>query len=207
MIKDMFFIVIILLLGVNTYSHLNYLNLDNNTNQNNTNQNNTNQNNTNQNNTNQNNTNQNNTNQNNTNQNNTNQNNENYLDSILKQRDEQVVENPLIAPEQRVEKRQYTKMKIYEHTRGEPDDYQLMGVLYNNTINKTYQLFGRRTYPGSSILEYYYRGKDVGGLDYKFPLPNKEEIYDDVDIYLPTDENVFTAKIYNFDRPKYIPYI
>jgi hypothetical protein len=183
MIKDLFFIVIILLLGVNTYSNLNYLNSDNHNNFSNNNS------------------------PNNNSPNNNISNNEIYLDSFLKKRDELVVENPLIAPEQRVEKRQYPKMMINEHTRGEPDDYQLMGVLYNNTINKTYQLFGRRTYPGSSTFEYYYRGKDVGGLDYKFPLPNKEEIYDNVQVYVPTDENIFTAKIYNFDRPRYIPYI
>ena len=64
----------------------------------------------------------------------------------LKNRDRSVVEDTLVAPEKRVERHQYTSLKLYENTRGDPDDYQLLGVLFNNTVNKTYQLFGRRTH-------------------------------------------------------------
>ena len=131
------------------------------------------------------------------------------LTNQLKIRDQNVVENPLTAPEKRVGKHQYTTLKLYEKTRGEPDNYQLLGVLYNDEINKTYQLFGRQTYPGSPQYEYYYRGRDAGGLEFKFPLPtqNGKEIYDNEVLTLPTDNNNFTVKIYPNDLPRYNPIV
>ena len=125
----------------------------------------------------------------------------------LKKRDRDVVEDTLVAPEKRVESHQYTDLKLYERTRGEPDEYHLFGVIYNETVNKTYQLFGRRTYPGSPLFEYYYRGKDAGGLDFKFPLPTNKEIYDGDVITLPTDNLEFKVKIYPNDLPRYNPYV
>ncbi len=125
----------------------------------------------------------------------------------LKNRDRSVVEDTLVAPEKRVERHQYTSLKLYENTRGDPDDYQLLGVLFNNTVNKTYQLFGRRTYPGSPLFEYYYRGRDSGGLDFKFPLSRNQEIYDGDTIILPTDNIQFEVKIYPNDLPRYNPFI
>ncbi len=125
----------------------------------------------------------------------------------LKNRDRSVVEDTLVAPEKRVERHQYTSLKLYENTRGDPDDYQLLGVLFNNTVNKTYQLFGRRTYPGSPLFEYYYRGRDSGGLDFKFPLSRNEEIYDGDTIVLPTDNIQFEVKIYPNDLPRYNPFV
>ena len=130
-----------------------------------------------------------------------------YFTSKLKERDQNVVFDPLTAPEMRVEKRQYPRVMFSEYTRGIPDEYQLMGVLYNNEMNKTYQLYGRQTYPGSYIFEYYYRGKDTGGLEYKFPIDNNIILNDGDTISLITESNPFTVKIYNFDSPKYIPYI
>jgi hypothetical protein len=129
---------------------------------------------------------------------------------FLKNRDENAVYNPLAPPEQRVESRQYPyPNNIFgEKTRGEPDDYQLVGLLYNTDINKNYQLYGRRVYPGSYEWEYYIRGKDAGGLDFKFPiqLKNKEEIRDGMQITVPIDKNVYNVSIYNYDQPRYNPF-
>lgn len=134
-------------------------------------------------------------------------NNNALLDYKLKNRDRKVVEDTLVAPEKRVEKHQYTTLKLYENTRGDPDDYHLLGVMYNETANRTYQLFGRRTYPGSPLFEYYYRGRDSGGLDFKFPLSRNNEIYDGDTIILPTDNIEFKVKIYPNDIPRYNPFI
>ncbi len=129
---------------------------------------------------------------------------------FLKYRDENVVNNPLSAPEQRMESRQYPYPKnvFWERSRGEPDDYQLVGLLYNTDFNKNYQLYGRRVYPGSYEWEYYIRGKDVGGLDIKLPiqLNNKEEIRDGMLITIPIDKNSYTVSIYNYDQPRYNPF-
>jgi hypothetical protein len=129
---------------------------------------------------------------------------------FLKQRDEGVVYNPLKPPEQRIEETQYPfpNTKWWERTRGDPDEYQLVGLLYNTDSNKNYQLYGRRVYPGSYEWEYYIRGKDVGGLDYKLPIAkqNKEEIRDGENISVPIDSNTYSVSIYNFDQPRYNPF-
>ena len=140
---------------------------------------------------------------------------ENMLkDIFLKYRDRDVVENPLAAPEQRMEARQYpypnnnNSYSFWEKTRGDPDDYQLVGLLYNTDVNKNYQLYGRRVYPGSYEWEYYIRGKDAGGLDIKFPiqLNNKDEIIDGMVINIPIDKNAYNVSIYNYDLPRYNPF-
>ncbi len=113
---------------------------------------------------------------------------------FLKNKDQDVVYNPLAPPEQRVESRQYPyPNNNWERTRGDPDDYQL---------------YGRRIYPGAYEWEYYIRGKDAGGLDIKFPiqLNNKEEIRDGMVISLPIDKNQYTVSIYNYDQPRYNPF-
>jgi hypothetical protein len=129
---------------------------------------------------------------------------------FLKKRDTDVVYNPLAPPEQRMESSQYpyNNTLFWEKTRGEPDDYQLVGLLYNTDVNKNYQLYGRRVYPGSYEWEYYIRGKDAGGLDIKLPiqLNNKEEIRDGISITIPIDKNPYTVSIYNYDLPRYNPF-
>ena len=129
---------------------------------------------------------------------------------FLKDRDMGAVYNPLKPPEQRMEARQYPNPKnvFWEKTRGEPDDYQLVGLLYNTEVNKNYQLYGRRVYPGSYEWEYYIRGMDAGGLEFKYPiqLNNKEEIRDGITLNIPIDKNTYTVSIYNYDLPRYNPF-
>jgi hypothetical protein len=131
------------------------------------------------------------------------------IDTKLKILDSSKISDPLVAPERRLEKDKYGKypLLINERTRGDPDNYQLVGLLYNKDINKYYQLFGRKTYPGSNEWEYYIRGKDDGGLDIKFPLNTNQEIYDGTTLDIPIDNNIFNVKIYNYDKPRYIPYV
>jgi hypothetical protein len=129
----------------------------------------------------------------------------------LKGKDYNAVYDPLSPPEKRIESRQYPypNTQFGERTRGEADDYQLVGLLYNTTANKNYQLFGRRTYPGSYEWEYYIRGKDAGGLDFKFPLKanNKKEIMDGEKLTIPIDSNEYTVTIYDYDQYRYNPYV
>ena len=133
------------------------------------------------------------------------------LQKRLQNRDANVLNNPLVAPEQRHEGRNYVKiekaMMINEHTRGEPENYQVVGLLYKDGADKKYQLFGRRVYPGSPDWEYFIGGRDSGGLDYKYPLDTRQEIYDGTTITNPMDGETYNVKIYNYDKPRYIPYI
>lgn len=133
------------------------------------------------------------------------------LKKRIETRDASVLNNPLVAPEQRHEARNFAKiekvMKINEYTRGEPENYQIVGLLYKEDVDKKYQLFGRRVYPGSPEWEYFIGGRDSGGLDYKYPLDTKQEIYDGSTIVNPIDGDIYQVKIYNYDKPRYIPYI
>ena len=143
----------------------------------------------------------------------TNQNilNQNTLNQTLKKRDTSVLNDKLVAPERRHEKHNYRiidkSLKINEYTRGEPESYQIVGILFKEDQDKKYQLFGRKTYPSSLEWEYYIGGRDSGGLDYKYPLDTNQEIYDNTEIINPIDNNTYNVKIYNFNKPRYIPYI
>lgn len=136
---------------------------------------------------------------------------DNELSYKLMNRDANVVNNPLAPPERRVEMQQYPTVLFNEKTRGTPDNYHMVGILYNSSsdADKKYQLYGRRVYPGSYEWEYYIRGVDAGGLDYKIPieLDNQREIRDNTQVTLPIDNNTYTVKIYEFDQPRYNPYV
>jgi len=158
----------------------------------------------------------------------------------LKNRDKNVVYDPLYPPEKRIERSQYifppygnnynneyednesipqyifppygnnynneSIPQFYVRTRGEPDNYQLIGLLYNDSVDKYYQLYGRRTYLGSPEWEHYIRGKDEGGLDIKFPISNnKQEIMNGTSMKIPLDDLTYQVKIYDFDQPRYDP--
>lgn len=126
----------------------------------------------------------------------------------LKQRDIAVIKSEIAPPERRYDS-YGSVLKLNERTRGEQDNHQLVGILYNNenNIDKVYQLYGRREYKGSDQWEYYIRGVDKGGLDYKFPLKNNREIRDGEIITLDIDKKSYTVKIYDYAEFKYIPYV
>ncbi len=129
---------------------------------------------------------------------------------LLKWKSNQAVRDPLTPPDRSVEGRQLPLPNYYfqERTRGDPDDYQMVGLLYNTNINKNYQLYGRRIYPGAYEWEYYILGKDAGGLEYKFPLAlnNNAELLDGTTINIPIDSNPYNVSIYNYDYYRYNPY-
>lgn len=129
---------------------------------------------------------------------------------LLRYKYRQAVEDPLTPPDRSVENRQLPLHNYYfqERTRGDPDEYQLVGLLYNTNVNKNYQLYGRRIYPGAYEWEYYILGKDAGGLEYKFPLAlnNNAELLDGTTINIPIDSNPYNVSIYNYDYYRYNPY-
>jgi hypothetical protein len=130
--------------------------------------------------------------------------------NYLEKRDYDTVYDPLSPPERRVEADQYPyPMVVFnEKTRGEPDNYQLVGLLYNSDKNKNYQLYGRRKYPGAYEWEYYLQANDAGGLTVKMPIGLKEqaELYDGQQLTIPYDNVPYNVTIYNFDQPRYNPF-
>jgi hypothetical protein len=132
---------------------------------------------------------------------------------LLEYRDRNVLYDPLVAPERRVDITQYPLPilhKINIPTRGYPDNYQLVGLLSRIGDEKILQLFGRPTFPGSNQYEYY-ATTETNGFANKIPINTKgKEIEDNSYVKVPIfDENKgeFQVKLYNYDTPRYNPYL
>ena len=143
------------------------------------------------------------------NQLNNNELNYNQLNTYLENRDKSILYDPLIAPERRVPYDQYPntfKNFINIPTRGYPDNYQLLGLLYRDNDEKIVQLYGRPTYPGSNEYEYY-ATTEQNGFTNKIPfrIKGNREIEDQQHIEIPVLKGPFTVKLYNYDTPRYYP--
>ena len=73
-------------------------------------------------------------------------------------------------------------------------------------------LFGKKTYDGSRHWNYY----TVSNNNVKIPLTIKNKIVQKTEVAKNEDDSIvnideydgeFKVKIYNFDKPKYIPYV
>lgn len=124
--------------------------------------------------------------------------------------------DPLTDPTRRVGRYEippyYLKQMIDIPTRGYPDSYSQFGVLVNKnkknkeTDNKILRLFGRQTYPGSSVYEYYIMINN--GLDQiKLPLRTKRrnELYDGDKVFVPELGRDYTVNLHDFSYPRYYP--
>lgn len=124
-------------------------------------------------------------------------------------RDRRVVYDPLTAPERRYNNVRPLQLGYFNYpTRGLPEPYQMIGYLSRNADEKFIQLYGRPTYPGSNLWEYY-AGIEQNGYLQKIPLQNNKEIFDGDTITIPgmnESKGIFTVKLYNYDTPRYNPY-
>ncbi len=132
----------------------------------------------------------------------------NYLD----QRDAQTLLNPLAPPERRVPEYQYPfnyiKSQINIPTRGYPENYQMLGVLLRENTETAYKLFGRQTYPGSDLWEYYVENDKYNNVKLPVAIRGNKEMMDGQDVHVPgTDpkNGHFRVRLYKFDTPRYIP--
>ena len=133
---------------------------------------------------------------------------------IIKNRDHQVLYNDFIAPERRLQKHAYPIMKLRNQinipTRGIPDNYHLVGLLFRNNTETAFKLFGRQKFPGSSQWEYYVQGT-MSNNDVKIPLTIRgdREIEEGQVVIVPGTDNSkggFKVKLYNYNIPRYNPY-
>ena len=131
-------------------------------------------------------------------------------ESLYKERVDNILLPPQRSPQYAVE-----KIPINIPTRGPTSGYQQVGVLIqvdgigNNKVKLP--LFGQKLYPRSRQWNYY----TVSNNNVKIPLTiqNKdctenrgcEEIEDNSIINIAEYNGEFKVKIYNFDKPKYIP--
>lgn len=147
-----------------------------------------------------------------------------YVDHIHRRNHERII-NPLLPPE-----RSYVNtygVPINVPTRGVSGGYQQVGVIYKSNItdgDKTIgnssdtvilPLYGQPTYPGSNKWNYYTSSDKYH--TFKMPLTiNGRKCTDDIGcseinngdtISLPQYNGDFTVEIYDFDKPRYIPYV
>ncbi len=135
------------------------------------------------------------------------------LYKYLLNRDRSVIEDPLVAPERRVQMNQYpfpVNNIINIPTRGYPENFQLLGMLSRKSDESFLQLYGRPTYSGSNQWEYYIRIEKNGFVN-KIPIQfkNGKEIMDGDTILVPgmdSSKGHFIVSLYNYNTPRYNPY-
>ena len=131
---------------------------------------------------------------------------------FLENRDRNVLYDPLVAPERRVDINNYPlriQNTINIPTRGHADNFQLMGIANRNRDETNVQIFGRATYPGSNQYEYYVINSEDG---FKLPFATKgnKELLDGDIIDIPQfnkHRGPFTVKLYNYNTPRYNPFV
>lgn len=151
-------------------------------------------------------------------------NNVSYLNQIHQKNHERVV-NPLLPPERSYENTYGIPINI--HTRGSSGGFQQVGMLYkneisnetdkigNNTDTVVLPLFGKPIYPGSNKWNYYVTSDKYNMV--KMPITHNgrkcdadygcDELYTNDQIQLPAYNGSFKVEIYDYDKPRYIPYI
>lgn len=133
--------------------------------------------------------------------------------------------NPQLPPERSFERTYGVPVNI--PTRGYDGGYQQIGMLYkesvtsedavvgNNSESVILPLYGKPVHPGSNKWSYYTSSDKFQTV--KIPLSYKgrkcdsqygcTELYDDDIITVPPYNNNFKVKLYEYDKPKYIPYV
>ena len=144
-----------------------------------------------------------------------------YQDIRAKER----IINPLIPPERSFENTYGIPVNI--ETRGHSGGFQQIGALYketvesedmkpgNNTDSVQLALYGKPTYPNSRKWTYYTTSD--GHTAVKMPMSHKgnkcdsrtgcDEIMNDDLVSVPGYNGTFRVVIYDYDAPKYIPFV
>ena len=134
---------------------------------------------------------------------------------FLNRRDKDVLYNDLIAPERRQPEYSYpynyVKNQINIPSRGLPESYHMIGVVLRNNTESAFNLFGRQKFPGSNQWEYYVQG-NMKNTSVKIPITIRgdKEIEDNQIIIIPGSDpskGNYKVKLYNYDAPRYIPFV
>ena len=133
--------------------------------------------------------------------------------------------NPLLPPE-----RSYNNtygIPINIPSRGPFQSYQQIGTLYkenienpgvmpgNNNESNILPLFGRPTYPGSNRWNYYTSSDKFQSVKLPISMDGRKctddlgcnELRDGDMVVIPSYNGRFKVEIYDFDKPRYIPYV
>ena len=135
-------------------------------------------------------------------------------------RDIDVVNNSLKAPERRQPMHIASQLPTMENTFirsredifKKTDNYHLIGNCIRKSDEKIVNLYGRQKYPSSSNYEYYGEAKDSSGMSVKFKIPTirNQELYNNDVIDIPmfdTSKGKFVVHLYEYELPRYNPYL
>jgi len=118
-------------------------------------------------------------------------------------------------------------LPINIETRGSGGDFQQVGILSKNVINKDAEtpgnntdsnilpLYGKPTYRGSNKWLYYTETDKYNPVKIPITVNNRDctddigcdELYDGGEVVIPSYNGVFKVKIYKFNKPRYIPFV
>jgi hypothetical protein len=118
-------------------------------------------------------------------------------------------------------------LPINIETRGSGGDFQQVGILSKNVINKDAEtpgnntdsnilpLYGKPTYRGSNKWLYYTETDKLNPVKIPITVNNRDctddigcdELYDGGEVVIPSYNGVFKVKIYKFNKPRYIPFV
>ena len=135
------------------------------------------------------------------------------------------VVNPLLPPERSFENTY--GIPINTPSRGMSSGFQQVGMLYKDDIvsedsrigkdssSVIMPLYGRPTYPGSNKWNYYVSSDKYHAVKMPVNINGKSsddthgvnELFDNDNLQLPAYNGNFVVKIYNYDKPRYIPYV
>jgi hypothetical protein len=143
----------------------------------------------------------------------------------LNMKDHERIINPLLPPERSYENTYGIPINI--PSRGFSGGFQQVGTLYKNQITNDEKvignspdtviipLFGRPLYPGSNKWNYYVTSDKYAMVKMPFTFKGKktddqygiDELFEGDVITLPEYNGEFVVKIYQYDKPRYIPFI
>ena len=143
----------------------------------------------------------------------------------LNMKDHERIINPLLPPERSYENTYGIPINI--PSRGFSGGFQQVGTLYknqiaddgkvtgNNSDTVIIPIFGRPLYPGSNKWNYYVTSDKYAMVKMPFTFKGKktddqygvDELFDGDVITLPEYNGEFVVKIYQYDKPRYIPFI
>lgn len=133
--------------------------------------------------------------------------------------------NPLLPPERSYENTYGIPVNI--PSRGFSGGFQQVGYLYktevanpdtpvgNNGKSVILPVYGRPVWPGANKWNYYITSDKFNAVKMPFTYKGKstdddhgvDELYDKDVIDLPEYNGKFEVNIYNYDKPRYIPYV
>lgn len=143
----------------------------------------------------------------------------------LNMKDHERIINPLLPPERSYENTYGIPINI--PSRGFSGGFQQIGTLYKNQIADDAKvignssdtviipIFGRPVYPGANKWNYYVTSDKYAMVKMPFTFKGKktddqygvDELFDGDVITLPEYNGEFVVKIYQYDKPRYIPFI